>query len=408
MKGISRAYKLQFVILGCAWLVGCHMDSSPLTTSSLNYAGWEYNAQQVAASSFSTPILSNKTLEATEIAIDRYRNIVANGGWQRLENTAVGLSRGKQSKDVIVLRRRLTVTGDLDDSRMVSNEVFDSYVVEAVKHYQMRNGLVVNGKIDQATWKALNVSADDRLAQLQVNLKRLQTLVAKTTNSPKYVVVNIPDNVVEAVKNQQVERRFTAIVGRKGRQTPELSSQIYNVTLNPTWTVPKSIIEKDLLPILQEDPNYLVENNIFVYDNKGNKLDPKTIDWHGEAAKTYRYRQEAGKNSAMASTKLNFLNNYEVYMHDTPVQNGFIGADMMYDSSGCIRVQNIRDLDEWLLDGQQGWTRQAINKRIESGKTTIIGLKQKVPLHLVYISAWSKDGAIVQFRNDIYKKDNVN
>jgi murein L,D-transpeptidase YcbB/YkuD len=250
----------------------------------------------------------------------------------------------------------------------------------------------------------MNVDANTRLGQLQTNLQRLSPLVSAGMQEQRFVMVNIPAARIEAVENGGVMQRHTAVVGKIDRQTPILNSKIHEVILNPYWTAPKSIIQKDIIPLMRKDPQYLAKNKIRLYDQSGQEVAPETIDWNTDDAVKLMFRQDPGKINAMSSTKINFHNQYAVYMHDTP-QKSYFNKLMRFDSSGCVRVQNVRDLDVWLLKNTAGWDRQNIEETIRSGNNTPIQVVDPVPVHFVYISAWSTGDGVVQFRDDIYKMD---
>jgi murein L,D-transpeptidase YcbB/YkuD len=239
---------------------------------------------------------------------------------------------------------------------------------------------------------------------LRTNLTRVQAIT--TDLGQRYVMVNIPAAYIEAVENNRVVQRHTAIVGRITRPTPILDSKIYNVTLNPYWTAPRSIVEKDIVPLMRKDPTYLTKNKIRLFDAKGNEVDPATIDWNAEKAPDLMFRQDPGKINAMASTKINFHNEFATYMHDTP-QQGLFNKLSRFESSGCVRCQNIRDLTTWLLRDVPGWNRQHIEQAIKTGVNTPIDLPEalQVPIYFKYVTAWSAKDRVVQFRDDIYQMD---
>ncbi|MFZ2018199.1 MAG: peptidoglycan-binding protein, partial [Methyloceanibacter sp.] len=190
-----------------------------------------------------TPTLAKANVAATQAAIAKYRAIVANGGWPMVPATA--MRPGSTGPEVVTLHRRLEITGDLVG--MSVPQEYDAAVVAAVKKFQDRHGLPPTGVIDShAMIDALNVPATIRLAQLEANLKRIQTLSTAAAN--RYVMVNIPSAQVEAVDSGQVVQRHAAVVGKPERPTPELSSKIQEINFNPFWYVPKSIIYKDLVP----------------------------------------------------------------------------------------------------------------------------------------------------------------
>jgi murein L,D-transpeptidase YcbB/YkuD len=219
-------------------------------------------------------------------------------------------------------------------------------------------------------------------------------------------MVNIPAAQIEAVENMRVVSRHTAIVGKIDRQTPIVNSKINEVIVNPYWNAPESIVRKDIIPLMRKNPQYLAENNIRILGPDGNEIDPVTIDWNTEDAAKFRFRQDPGTINAMASVKINFPSPDGVYMHDTPSQSLF-NKLMRFDSSGCVRVQNVRDLVTWLLRDTPGWTRQHLEQAIKSGENTPVQLTTPVPVYFTYISAWSTGDGVVHFRDDIYGRDGV-
>ncbi|SPU66059.1 putative peptidoglycan-binding protein [Brucella neotomae] len=348
------------------------------------------------------PVLSPQTVADIQNAIVQYTDIASRGGWPLVPGNA-RLQIGVNDPAVQYLRKRLMISGDLPQEAGLST-AFDTYVDAALKRFQARHGLPADGVMEQFTYAAMNVDVNTRLGQLQTNLQRLAPLANDTMQEQRFVMVNIPAARIEAVEGGSVIQRHTAVVGKIDRQTPLLNSKIHEVILNPYWTAPKSIIQKDIIPLMRKDPEYLTKNKIRLYDQSGQEVPPESVDWNTDDAVKLMFRQDPGKINAMSSTKINFHNPYAVYMHDTP-QKSYFNKLMRFDSSGCVRVQNVRDLDVWLLKNTPGWDRQNIEATIKSGVNTPIQLADPVPLHFVYISAWSTGDGVVQFRDDIYKMD---
>ncbi|EEY25954.1 MULTISPECIES: L,D-transpeptidase family protein [Brucella] len=348
------------------------------------------------------PVLSPQTVADIQNAIVQYTDIASRGGWPLVPGNA-RLQIGVNDPVVQYLRKRLMISGDLPQEAGLST-AFDTYVDAALKRFQARHGLPADGVMGQFTYAAMNVDVNTRLGQLQTNLQRLAPLANDTMQEQRFVMVNIPAARIEAVEGGSVIQRHTAVVGKIDRQTPLLNSKIHEVILNPYWTAPKSIIQKDIIPLMRKDPEYLTKNKIRLYDQSGQEVPPESVDWNTDDAVKLMFRQDPGKINAMSSTKINFHNPYAVYMHDTP-QKSYFNKLMRFDSSGCVRVQNVRDLDVWLLKNTPGWDRQNIEATIKSGVNTPIQLADPVPLHFVYISAWSTGDGVVQFRDDIYKMD---
>ena len=357
------------------------------------------NAEKITSS---VPILSPFTVAYVEAAINTYQNIVLQGGWP-IVPSGQKLRLGASDPAVSTLRQRLIISGDLAPNAGTSTE-FDSYVDGAVKRFQARHGLPADGVLGRFSYAALNVSSAVRLGQLETNLVRLRAMSGFLGD--RYVVVNIPAAQIEAIDGDRVALRHTAIVGKISRQTPILNSKIHEIILNPYWTAPRSIVEKDIMPLMRDDPTYLTRNSIRLFDGKGNEVPPETIDWNAAEAPKLMFRQDPGKINAMSSTKINFHNPHAVYMHDTPQQSLF-GKLLRFESSGCVRVENVRDLSTWLLRDTPGWDRQYMEQVIASGVSTPIELTDAVPVYFTYISAWSTADGVVQFRDDIYRRDGV-
>ena len=388
----------------CAPALAQDMIQSVLSAPRRGNWNEEFDARASLSGKVATnlPIFSPETVSHVEQAIARYSAIASQGGWPSVPATKK-LRLGVIDPDVELLRRRLMISGDLSPQAGMS-PAFDSYIDAAVKRFQSRHGLPADGVTGKYTFAAMNVSAHVRLGQLQTNLARLNEKVSQL--GPRYVLVNIPAAQIEAVENGRVVLRHTAVVGKIDRQTPILDSRINEIIVNPYWNAPESIVRKDIIPLMRENPDYLTQNAIRILDPSGSEVDPMTIDWSTEEAASLRFRQDPGKINAMASVKINFPNQHAVYMHDTPQQSLF-GNLMRFDSSGCVRVQNVRDLVTWLLRDTPGWNRQRFEQTIKTGESVPVQLADPVPVHFTYVSAWSTGDGVVHFRDDIYGLDGV-
>ncbi len=346
------------------------------------------------------PVLSQQTVAATEGAIQSYQALVAKGGWGTVP-TGANLHVGAKGAGVVALRRRLMVTGDLDEAAGIS-PVFDSYVAAGVKRFQARHGISESGVVTPETAAEMNVPADTRLRQLETNLVRLRSFSGDLGN--RYVMANIPAAAVETVENGAVVTHHIAGVGKIDRQSPVMQTKATDINFNPTWTVPASIIRKDLIPKMQADPNYLTDNHIHPINKDGQEVSPSSIDWHGLDATHYMFREDPGEQNSLGVVRINIANPYGVYMHDTATK-GVFGDDFRFISSGCIRVQNVRDYVAWLLKDTPGWDRAHIDEAIRSGGRIDVRLNQPVPVYWVYVTAWAAPDGVVQFRPDIYQRD---
>ncbi len=348
-----------------------------------------------------TPVLSPATVSATEQAIQTYDVLVARGGWKTVPSDEE-LKKGVRSRAVEALRQRLAASGDIEASAGMG-ATFDSYVVAAVKRFQARHGLLATGVVNDETFRELNVSAAARLQQLEINLVRLRAFAGDLGD--RFVIVNIPAASVETVENGLVVTHHRAGVGRIDRQSPIMETRATQINFNPFWTVPPSLIKKDLIPKMKADANYLTEEKIRVFDRAGEAVDPATINWNTDEATHYKYRQDTGADiNSLGSVRINIPNPYGVYMHDTP-EKGVFGDDFRFVSSGCVRVQDVRDYVAWLLKDTPGWSREQIDQVINSGQRLDVTLDKPVPVYWVYITAWATPDGVVQFRPDIYQRD---
>lgn len=358
-------------------------------------------AMQVQRSS--TPILSPQTVAATEQMVERYKEIVSRGGWKPVSG-ADRLRIGARGPAVAAVRQRLVVTGDIDPVAGNSG-VFDSYVAAGVKRFQARHGLSQTGTMSMATQQAMNVPADIRLRQLEINAVRLRSYSGNL--GQRFVITNIPAALVQTVENGQVVTLHAAGVGKIDRQSPIMNTKATQINFNPFWTVPASIVKKDLIPKMQKDPNYLTDNKIRIFSGEA-EIQPSQVNWNSDEGTRYRYRQDSGADfNSMGIVRINIPNPYGVFMHDTNTK-GVFGDDFRFISSGCVRVQNVREYITWLLKDTPGWGREQVEQAIESGKRVDATLSSPVPVYWTYITAWATPDGLVQFRDDIYKRDGVN
>lgn len=367
--------------------------------------GNEATRQWITNPALGTPTLATANIAATKAAISRYQGIVAQGGWPTVP--ALAMRPGSSGNSVEILHRRLEISGDLV-GRSVPDE-YDAALTEAVRQFQRRHALPPTGVIDRATVDVMNVPANVRLAQLQANLKRLQTLAPAAASH--YVMVNIPAAQVEAVEGGQVASRHAAVVGKFERQTPELSSKVVEVNFNPYWYVPRSIIYKDLVPKGRElqarGQDMLAVYHMEAFDSAGNPVDSRSIDWNSDAVMGYNYRQLPWAENSLGFIKINFPNKDSVYMHDTPLKSLF-GRNVRFESSGCVRVDKVESLASWILRDTPGdWSVPRIMSLKQTGEQVTAKLPKPLPVYFVYISAWATPDGMINFRPDIYNHDGV-
>jgi len=363
---------------------------------------------ETALSDDPTPTLQPDTFFATAKASERYAAISDAGGWPRI---AAPLKEGAKGLEVTILRQRLAAEGDLDAAKAADSPAsagWDDDVTAAVQHFQSRMGLRQTGSVAGATLAAMNVPAATRFRQLASSAQRLAGV--NFAFGDRYVVVNLPALSVEAIDNGRVVHRYVAIVGGVDHQSPEISARISVINLNPTWTVPTSIIKKEIIPKMQKDPGYLTRAKIRILDGDGNIVNPNSVDWSTERAVSYTLRQDSGAGNSLGAIRIGMPNKLAVYMHDTP-SKGLFGADYRFLSHGCVRVQGVYDLAEWLLQGTPAgagaWDKQALLAKAKDGAREDIRLAKSVPVIWVYLTGWANGDGLVNFRDDVYGVDSV-
>lgn len=336
-------------------------------------------------------------------AIDRYRRIVGAGGWRRLPDR-ITLRPGDSGNEVAIVRRRLELSGDLAPRASSDPYFFDQRLEEAVKRYQILNGVEPTGIVYGITQRLMNVPADTRLRQLELNLDRLRAILGKTLASPKFILMNSASFELQAIRGGRVEIASRTIAGKRATPTPTISASVQAINLLPYWHVPASIAKAALVPAIRKDPAYLFKERIRVFSTfGGEEIDPASVNWWGAEAERYVFRQDPGPQNALGVLRLDMPNKQIVYMHDTPMKNLF-GYFERAVSAGCVRVERYLDLAAWTLDGHQGWTRERMEQSIAAGQRATIKLPAPVPVHFIYLTAWTDQG-VVHFRNDVYSRD---
>ena len=338
------------------------------------------------------------------------REVAARGGWTRVPETRV-LKPGMVHPDVAVLRRRLTESGDLP-AEAGRGTAFDAALEAAVRRFQARHGLEVDGIVGRRTLAALNAPVEVRIRQVILNLERRRWLPMDL--GQRYILVNIAGFALEMVERGATpfveETVFTTevVVGTPYHQTPVFSRPMTHIVLNPYWNVPPSIAVREILPRLREDPGYLEREGFEVlagWEADAPVLDPAAIDWKRVPARgfPYRFRQKPGPDNALGRLKFMLPNRYHVYLHDTPARELFRRARRAF-SHGCVRLRDPRGLAVRLL-APAGWDRERLDRAIGSGERRVIRLPAPLPVHVTYFTAWVERDGTPHFRDDIYGRD---
>lgn len=346
------------------------------------------------------PFVSEASVAALSQAIERYKAIVAQGGWPSVP-TGSTIRAGDSDAAIVPIRRQLALSGDLDSDNRSSR--FDAEFQDGLARFQIRNGLRVSSFVDSRTLAALNVSAQERLQQLQTNLARVKSLM-RINKASRYVLVNVPAFTLQAVDKGSLALESNVVVGKPARATPQVSASIVEVNFFPTWTVPDTIAQQDLIPKIRKDPSYFANEHFSVMAGwQSPKLDPARVDWNAPQVVNYKFVQDPGTFNALGVVRINMPNKHSVYMHDTPLKQLF-GQSSRAFSSGCVRVERVLDVVAWLLAPQR-WTLEKVQAAASDGQRENVKLATPVPVHFVYLTAFVAENGVAQFRPDIYGRD---
>lgn len=349
-------------------------------------------------------------------ALKQMRLQVDNHSWRAIAS-GPSLHPGTLDLRITNLRERLIAIGDhhweggqIPGAKSFARSFeYDGHLAQSVKFFQARHGLKPDGIIGPKTLAALNVSDQDRMAQIWLNLERMRWLPRNMGTT--YIRVNIPDFKLMVKKDESVLYCTKAIVGRKHRPTPILSATVSSLVVNPYWNVPQKLARRDLLPKIKKDPMFLTDRNFKIYESwspGAPELDPNLLDWHAIDPwdMAFKFRQSPGARNPLGELKFMFQNQFSVFIHDTNHKEGFAHNSRAF-SSGCIRIENHRELGQLLLEQNRNkeHSGDALIPLLESEKNQWLSLPHQVPVHLVYLTCWADQAGQMQYREDIYGYD---
>jgi len=347
--------------------------------------------------------------KALQKKLVKYREIKTNGGWKTIPPIGK-LKIGMQSNSVPALRERLKATGDYSSSKCMEGLEYDSCIQKAVKNFQRRNGLVVDGSVGAGTLRVLNKSVDERITTILLNLDRIKWL--KKRNSKRHVIINIPDFMLYFEEGGALKQTIRVIVGKAKNPTPIFSNTVKTIVLNPYWNLPKSIVQKEMIPKLMKNSNAMAKKGIEIRKGWGAnapKIKASSIDWgQYRYSKTipFRFAQVPGPRNALGKLKFLFPNKYSVYMHDTPNKRLFNRKKRAF-SHGCIRLHKPRELLKTFASFNTNMNFSKSQKILKGKNKTFFSLAQTVPIDVMYLTAWVDYDGKLQFRNDIYNYDKM-
>ena len=341
---------------------------------------------------------------ALRSVLAKYRALAAKGGWRTVP-LGESIRPGMTDPRIPAIRARLSITdGASNEVGATQTQLYGNELVEAVKRFQARQGLDADGVIGSTTIVAMNVPIQERINSIILAMERLRWMPENL--GQQYLIVNIAGFELRRVNAGKVEERMAVVVGKPYHRTPVFSDRIRFLEFNPYWNVPPDIAVNEELPILRRNPAGLSAQGFEVV--RGNQVtDPSSVDWSnvGPGHFPYQLRQRPGPNNALGRVKFMFPNSHNVYLHDSPAHSLFERTVRAF-SHGCIRLSRPLDLAEQVLrvGGVQGWTKDRINNVVASTKTTVVNLREPLPVHITYLTAWADDGA-ANFRQDIYGHD---
>ena len=315
----------------------------------------------------------------------KYYEIDKKGGWPKVNLNKKSYKKGDSADAVLTLKKRLTITGDYTGED--SSTVFSPELEAALKHTQQRFGLNSDGVLRPATAKELNVPVKDRIEQMLINMERLKWMPNESNGTR--LVANIPEFRLHVINGKQQQFNMKIVVGKAGHNTVIFTDSLEYIVFSPYWNVPPSIVRKEILPAIRRNRNYLDNNNM---EETGTLNGLPVI------------RQKPGGDNALGRVKFVFPNNYNIYFHDTPAKSLFDQDDRAF-SHGCIRLEQPQLLAEYLLRNDPDWPKSKIIDAMYSEKNTWVKLKNKIPVYIVYFTAWVTNDGTLNFRDDIYGHD---
>jgi len=316
----------------------------------------------------------------------KYTKIARNGGWPRI--TATGkksFKEGSSSPDIVAIKKHLYLTGDL--SLNDTTQFFNDTLTTAVKSFQDRFGLQTTGTVNSETIRELNVPAVERVKQLLVNLERMRWMPSEPGG--RFILVNIPEFVLHVMENGKKVFDMKIVVGKEGHNTMMFTKTLNQIVFSPYWNVPPSIVEKELLPEMEKNPNYLASQNMEVI---------------GESDGIPEIRQLPGEKNSLGKVKFLFPNSYNIYFHDTPAKSLFQKNKRAY-SHGCIRLSEPEKMAQYLLQNDPAWDETKIEEAMNAENERYVKLKEPVTVFITYYTAWVDENGKLNFREDIYDHD---
>lgn len=336
-----------------------------------------------------------KQYQLLEKEVARYEKLAEDGPWQQISlNGKKSLKLNDTSAVIPAIKERLRLLGDMGRERSgflrrsSPAEVYTADLEEAVKRFQLRHGLEDDGIIGADFIRALNVSPETRINQMEANMDRMLKDTLQTMHG-KRIVANIPEYKLHVYEDSREVLSMDIVVGKTSNPTVAFNDMMENIVFSPYWNVPPNIVRKEILPAMKKNRRYLANQNMEI---TGNEDGLPVI------------RQKPGPGNALGKVKFLFPNKYNIYFHDTPAKTLFDRSRRAF-SHGCIRLSQPFELAKYLLKDQPGWDDESIRRAMNSRSEKWVKLEEKIPVYITYYTSWVDPEGELQFRDDIYGHD---
>lgn len=339
-------------------------------------------------------------------ALADLRVLSARGGWPQVP-VGEKLKPGAIDPRLPAIRARLLATGEMPAPAPFEGNAYGPATLEAMKRFQRRHGLDPDGVIGKRTYQAMNVTVEQRIQQVEINLERWRWMPRELGR--RHISVNTADFTLKVVEDGAVVMEMPVIVGRPFRRTPGFTSQMSYLEFAPTWTVPATVLREDKLPAIQKDPGFLAKNHFRVFRHGGKEMaasELAAINWRKIEAERFpgELRMDPGPWNPLGKVKFMFPNAFNVYLHDTNERSLFDRHNRTY-SSGCIRIGDPVGLARYLLSDQPKWTEERLQEALARTSPLQVSINNPVPTHLQYWTVWVDADGTIQFRSDLYYRD---
>ncbi|UJF16977.1 L,D-transpeptidase family protein [Vibrio sp. SS-MA-C1-2] len=394
---------------GDAWLFGRGFDYQ---SNSINKESLQRVLMSIEEDKLSVLLDNLDSKDSNTIAMkNEIKKLKSVEEWEKIATTKT-LRVGNPSHEINNIITSLEKSGVVSGSQAeeltgLNLSHYDKILLPWVKDFQQQHGLNSDGVIGPKTREWFNKSPKERIALLALNIQRNRFW---KNNKSSQLVVNIPAYQLSLRLDDKAVLESKVIVGRPSRKTPLLDIQLASIVFNPHWNVPRKLMREDILPKAKRDYRYLENNNYQVLDSWGNnaiEIPPEFIDWDtlDPWNTNYRLRQRPGSNNALGRYKFNTPNNQAIYLHDTPGKRLF-KRDSRALSSGCIRVEKARQLVDVVMN-YNGLNKNKHTQFLKNRETKYLNVKKKLPVSMIYQTAWADEQGRIQYRDDIYKYDKI-